>query len=316
MDYNINFPHLGIYFEHVGKLIDIHGFTIAYYGIVVCIGIIAGVWMALAEAKRTGQDVDMYMDFAIYEVIFCVIGARAYYVIFSWDSYKDNLLSILNLRQGGLAIYGAVIMCLIVCLVYTRVKKLDFRLLCDTGVLGLPLGQLIGRYGNFFNREAFGGYTDSLFAMQLPVSAVRSSDMTMEQYEKIVNVGGIDYIQVHPTFLYESMWNLVLFLVLVLFVRYHKKFKGQVMLVYLGGYGLGRFFIESLRTDQLKIPGTSIPVSMVVAAALVIASVVLNIVGIRKSRQSVDAGSTDSQADETVTESSADSIEDKITAEE
>ena len=135
MDYNINFPHLGIYFEHVGKLIDIHGFTIAYYGIVVCIGIIAGVWMALAEAKRTGQDVDMYMDFAIYEVIFCVIGARAYYVIFSWDSYKDNLLSILNLRQGGLAIYGAFIMCLIVCLVYTRVKKLDFRLLCDTGVL-------------------------------------------------------------------------------------------------------------------------------------------------------------------------------------
>ncbi len=242
--------------------------------------------MALSEAKRTGQDVVMYMDFAIYEVIFCVIGARAYYVIFSWDQYKDDLLSILNLRQGGLAIYGAVIMCLVVCLVYTKIKKLDFRLLCDTGVLGLPLGQLIGRYGNFFNREAFGGYTDSLFAMQLPVSAVRYGDITPELMEHLVTIDGVEYIQVHPTFLYESLWNLALFLFLILFVRYKKCFKGQVMLVYLGGYGLGRFFIESLRTDQLLIPGTHIPVSMVVAACLVAASIVLNIVGIAKSKAS------------------------------
>ncbi len=290
MDYNINFPHLGIYMDHVGKLININGFTIAYYGIVVVIGIMAGVWMALSEAKRTGQDVEMYMDFAIYEVIFCIIGARLYYVIFSWDKYKDDLLSIFNLRQGGLAIYGAVIMCLVVCLVYTKVKKLDFLLLCDTGVVGLPLGQLIGRYGNFFNREAFGGYTDSLFAMQLPVTAVRASDVTIEQMENVVNVNGIDYIQVHPTFLYESLWNLALFLFLILFVRYRKAFKGQVMLVYLGGYGLGRFFIESLRTDQLKIPGTDIAVSMVVAMTLVVLSVILNIVGIVKAKTTVAAG--------------------------
>ena len=289
MDYNINFPHLGIYMDHVGKLININGFTIAYYGIVVVIGILAGVWMALSEAKRTGQDVEMYMDFAIYEVIFCIIGARLYYVIFSWDKYKDDLLSIFNLRQGGLAIYGAVIMCLVVCLVYTKVKKLDFLLLCDTGVVGLPLGQLIGRYGNFFNREAFGRYTDSLFAMQLPVTAVRASDVTIEQMENVVNVNGIDYIQVHPTFLYESLWNLALFLFLILFVRYRKAFKGQVMLVYLGGYGLGRFFIESLRTDQLKIPGTDIAVSMVVAMTLVVLSVILNIVGIVKAKITVAA---------------------------
>ena len=290
MDYNINFPHLGIYMDHVGKLININGFTIAYYGIVVVIGIMAGVWMALSEAKRTGQDVEMYMDFAIYEVIFCIIGARLYYVIFSWDKYKDDLLSIFNLRQGGLAIYGAVIMCLVVCLVYTKVKKLDFLLLCDTGVVGLPLGQLIGRYGNFFNREAFGGYTDSLFAMQLPVTAVRASDVTIEQMENVVNVNGIDYIQVHPTFLYESLWNLALFLFLILFVRYRKAFKGQVMLVYLGGYGLGRFFIESLRTDQLKIPGTDIAVSMVVAMTLVVLSVILNIAGIVREKSRVAAG--------------------------
>jgi len=283
MDYNINFPNLGLYFDHVGKEIDINGFTIAYYGIVVTIGIIAGVWMALAEAKRTGQNVDMYMDFAIYEVVFCIIGARAYYVIFKWDYYKDNLLSILNLREGGLAIYGAVIMCLIVCLVYTKVKKLDFRLLCDTGVLGLPLGQLIGRFGNFFNREAFGRYTDSLFAMQLPYDAVRSSDVTPEHLRYLVTIDDVVYIQVHPTFLYESMWNLALFLFLILFVRYKKRFTGQVMLVYLGGYGLGRFFIESLRTDQLLIPNTQIPVSMVVAATLFVLSVVLNIVGVVKA---------------------------------
>lgn len=123
-----------------------------------------------------------------------------YYVIFSWDLYKDNLWSILNLRQGGLAIYGGVIAAIITAVVFAKVKGLSFPRLADTAGLGLILGQIIGRWGNFFNREAFGGYTDGLLAMQLPVSAVRDSDISKELAEHIVEIGGVSYIQVHPTF--------------------------------------------------------------------------------------------------------------------
>ena len=145
-------------------------------------------------------------------------------------------------------------------------------LLCDTAGLGLVLGQVIGRWGNFFNREAFGGYTDGLFAMQLPLSAVRSSDVTTDLMNHVVESGGISYIQVHPTFLYESMWNLVLLICLILFTK-HKKFDGEVFLLYLAGYGIGRFWIESLRTDQLLIPGIGYPVSMALAALLAVVSI-------------------------------------------
>lgn len=139
------------------------------------------------------------------------------------------------------------------------------------------LGQIIGRWGNFFNREAFGGYTDGLFAMQLPLSAVRNSDVTQELLQHVVEVDGISYIQVYPTFLFESMWNLVLLICLILFTK-HKKFDGEVFLLYLAGYGIGRFWIESLRTDQLLIPGIGYPVSMALAAILVVLSVVWIIV--------------------------------------
>ena len=134
------------------------------------------------------------------------------------------------------------------------------------------LGQVIGRWGNFFNREAFGGYTDGLFAMQLPLSAVRSSDVTTDLMNHVVESGGISYIQVHPTFLYESMWNLVLLILLILFTK-HKKFDGEVFLLYLAGYGIGRFWIEGLRTDQLLLPGIKLPVSQVLSAVVAIVSI-------------------------------------------
>ena len=210
-------------------------------------------------------------------IVCSLIGARLYYVAFRWDYYKDDLLSIFNIRQGGLAIYGGVIAAIITTFVFSRVKKLSMGLLCDTAGLGLVLGQVIGRWGNFFNREAFGGYTDGLFAMQLPLSAVRSSDVTTDLMNHVVESGGISYIQVHPTFLYESMWNLVLLILLILFTK-HKKFDGEVFLLYLAGYGIGRFWIESLRTDQLLIPGIGYPVSMALAALLVVVSVVWIIV--------------------------------------
>ena len=153
-------------------------------------------------------------------------------------------------------------------------KKLSAAQIFDTAGLGLVLGQAIGRWGNFFNREAFGEYTDGLFAMKLPVDAVRSSDITDLMRKHMETVDGVSYIQVSPTYLYESMWCLAL-LILLLLYRRHKKFQGEVFLMYLLGYGAGRVWIEGLRTDQLWIPGTEIPVSQVLAGTIVVVSFVL-----------------------------------------
>ena len=166
--------------------------------------------------------------------------------------YKDNLKNIFNIREGGLAIYGGVIAAIITVIIFAKVKKLSAAVIFDTACLGLVAGQMIGRWGNFFNREAFGEYTDSLLAMRLPLDAVRSSDVTELMREHIETVKGVSYIQVHPTYLYESLWCLMV-LVLLLLYRKHKKFNGEVFLLYLFGYGLGRAWIEGLRTDQLWI---------------------------------------------------------------
>ena len=274
MTRTIDFPHLGIHLSSVGNHITGFGFDIAYYGMIIGAGILAGIFMAVYEAKRTGQKEEDYYDLSICAVIISIIGARAYYVIFSWDMYKDDLLSIFNLRQGGLAIYGGVIAAVLTVIVFAKVKKLSAAQIFDTAGLGLVLGQAIGRWGNFFNREAFGEYTDGLFAMKLPVDAVRSSDITDLMRKHMETVDGVSYIQVSPTYLYESMWCLAL-LILLLLYRRHKKFQGEVFLMYLFGYGAGRAWIEGLRTDQLWIPGTEIPVSQVLAGTIVVVSFVL-----------------------------------------
>ncbi len=283
MNWSINFPHLGICLDHVGKSVSVFGFEVAYYGIIIGCSILLGLFLAEREAKRTGQDPDIYTDMVIYAIIAAIIGARAYYVIFSWDNYKDNLLSILNLRQGGLAIYGGVIGAVLAVYGYSRVKKLSFAQLLDTAVAGLVAGQILGRWGNFFNREAFGGYTDSLLAMQLPVSAVRANEITEEMWANVQLIGGEQFIQVHPTFLYESLWNLGVLCILYWY-RNRKKFQGELFLLYLGGYGLGRVWIESLRTDQLQIGNTGIPVSQLLAAVLIVFSAVMIWRGRRKAK--------------------------------
>lgn len=264
---DIAFPHLGIYLENVPKSFSIFGFPIAFYGLIIGIAVLCGVLMAVHIAKKEKTNPDIIWDFAIYAVIFSVIGARIYYVAFSWDLYKDNLLSIFNTRQGGLAIYGGVIAAFITLFVYSSIKKISPTKLGDICVYGLVLGQIIGRWGNFFNREAFGEYTDCIFAMRLPIDAVRAKDITQAHLAGMAALGDVNFIQVHPTFLYEGMWNLVLLIFMICFLK-HKKFDGQICLIYLGGYGLGRFFIEGLRTDQLLIPNTSIAVSQLLAIIL------------------------------------------------
>lgn len=265
---SIAFPHLHILLRHVGKHLMIGNFSIAYYGIVIAIGMAVAFVFIMKEAKRVGYRQDDFMDMFIFGIIFGVIGARIYYVIFSWDMYKDDLLQIFNIRGGGLAIYGGIIGGLITVILMCHIKKLNFWKCADVICFGVLIGQIFGRWGNFFNREAFGKYTDSLFAMQIPVNAVnRPQDITTEMMNNLVTVNGIDCIQVHPTFLYESVMNLCIFLFL-LWYRKRKKFEGEIFLWYMALYGLGRSFIERLRTDQLRIAGTAIPVSQLLGILL------------------------------------------------
>lgn len=271
---DIAFPHLGIYLENVPKSINFFGFEIAFYGMIIGVGLIAGILMAAHLAKVTGQNPDTYWDLAIYAVIFAVIGARLYFVAFAWDAYKDNLLSIFYTRNGGMAIYGGVIGGFLTLAVYCIIKKKNAFQLGDTAVPGLILGQIIGRWGNFMNREAFGGYSDGLFAMRLPIDAVRPADISPELAAHIES--GINYIQVHPTFLYESVWNLAVLVLMLLYFK-KKKFHGEICLLYFGGYGLGRFIIEGMRTDQLWIPGTTIAVSQVLSLFLLVFAVVADV---------------------------------------
>ena len=274
MDMEINFPNLGIYLDHVGKNISIFGFSIAYYGIVIVTGMMIAIWIAQREAKRTGQNPEQYLDLAMIGIAAGILGARIYYVIFAWDYYKDDLLSIFNIRQGGLAIYGGIIGACIAVVIYSRKKKQNFSLLMDTASMSIVFGQIMGRWGNFFNREAFGDYTNNLFAMQLPVSAVRAIEITQKMWDHVVTVNGVEYIQVHPTFLYESLWNVGVLLFLFWF-RKRKKFNGEVFLMYLIGYGLGRIWIEGLRTDQLLLPVVGLPVSQLLSGCLVVGCTIL-----------------------------------------
>ncbi|MGO5162335.1 prolipoprotein diacylglyceryl transferase [Fusicatenibacter saccharivorans] len=274
MDMEINFPNLGIYLDHVGKNISIFGFSIAYYGIVIVTGMMIAIWIAQREAKRTGQNPEQYLDLAMIGIAAGILGARIYYVIFAWDYYKDDLLSIFNIRQGGLAIYGGIIGACIAVVIYSRKKKQNFGLLMDTASMSIVFGQIMGRWGNFFNREAFGDYTNNLFAMQLPVSAVRANEITQKMWDHVVTVNGVEYIQVHPTFLYESLWNVGVLLFLFWF-RKRKKFNGEVFLMYLIGYGLGRIWIEGLRTDQLLLPVVGLPVSQLLSGCLVVGCTIL-----------------------------------------
>ena len=283
---DIRFPHLGIEIASLGKGITIGGFTIAFYGMIIAFGMVMGYLMTAFQAKRTGQEPDLYLDLALWDIVFAVIGARIYYVIFSWDYYKDNLLQIFNTRGGGLAIYGGVIAGVITTIIFGKVRKQNFFQLLDTACVGLITGQIIGRWGNFCNREAFGGYTNGLFAMQLKESDVASSNLTHAVLKHIVEIDGTRYIQVHPTFLYESLWNVGVLIILLLFTK-HRKYNGQIFLIYLLGYGLGRVWIEGLRTDQLIFFGTGVAVSQVLSGVLVVASAVILIYQYVKGRQEV-----------------------------
>ena len=310
---SVRFPNIGIEFNDLPRGFAIGDFKIAFYGVLIAIGMLGGIALSRRKARKTGQNQDIYLDFALWAIPFSVLGARLYYVIFQWDQFKDNWLNIFNLRQGGLAIYGGVIVAIISVIIYTRIKKLNLGLMADTGIIGLILGQIVGRWGNFFNREVFGKFTDSVFAMQIDISdkalsSIYNPSLVSENILRNMFAGkegtlnnileirnnimvlsdGRQFIQVHPTFLYESVWN-ILVLIILLIAWPKKKFNGEILLMYLAGYGFGRFFIEGIRTDQLYIWGTGLAVSQVLSAILFIAATVLIIVFRTKAIRSGEA---------------------------
>ena len=271
---DLSFVNLGFSVEHMVKSFNIGSFPVAFYGLIIAIGMVCGILVAQSDAKRRGQDPEIYLDFIVYGILFAILGARLYYVIFQWGYYKDHLTEIINLRKGGLAIYGGVIGGLLTLYVFVKKKGLSFTSMADSLVLGLITGQIIGRWGNFFNCEAFGGFTDGLFAMRIKRSIVSANMISQELIDNLIVENGVEYIQVHPTFLYESMWNLGV-LLFMLWYRKRKKFDGEMLLIYFAGYGIGRTWIEGLRTDSLLVPGTGLAVSQMLSIALVAVSLAI-----------------------------------------
>jgi len=274
------FPRLRIYFDNLPQhIFSIFGIDIYIYAVLIVIAITAAYFLAASYAKRTGQKTDDYFDLLMLGVPMAFVGLRAYYLIFNWDIYRGMPLwrAIFDLRGGGLAIYGGIIGALLAGVIMSIKKKIPFTRFADTCAPSLLLGQVIGRFGNFFNREAFGGYTESLFAMRIQIDQARGA-LPQELLDNIVYAQGTQYIQVHPTFLYEAFFNAVLMVLLMLY-RPRKYFEGEVILLYLLGYGIIRFFVEGLRTDQLMMFNTGWPISQVVSVLFAVGSLLLIIAG-------------------------------------
>ena len=260
MNHSIAFPGLGIgEFTVNDTAFTLFGsLSIAWYGIIIVTGIILAVLYIYLRSKRDRLLLDDLIDIAFATVIPAIIGARLYYVFFKWledpDMYK-SFIDVINIRQGGLAVYGGVIFGLAGAFTIMRIKKINVLKFFDCGVGGLMLAQALGRWGNFFNAEAYGGETSLPWGMSIDGRA-----------------------PVHPTFLYESLWNVIGFVLLDRVILKHKKYDGEGFLFYITWYGLGRAFIEGLRTDSLYIGNSGIRVSQLVAAVCCVVGAVLMIV--------------------------------------
>ena len=257
---SISFPFLGLE-VNPGRSVALGPLSIHFYGVVIAVGLMLAVIYACRRCKQFGIKEDDIIDGVLWIVPFAIVCARAYYCIFSWDDYRSDPISVFYIWKGGLAIYGGVIGAVIGVIVHCKVfKKISVAALLDLVAMGFLIGQSLGRWGDFFNREAFGAATDSCFRMGL------KNDIT----------GQWEYY--HPTFLYESLWNVTGF-VMLHFLSKKRQYDGQIALGYLAWYGLGRALIEGLRTDSLLLPGIDLRVSQVVAAASVLAAVILLVLG-------------------------------------
>lgn len=261
----IEFPGLGIVLNPPETFFST---PIHWYGVIIGIGLILAVILCMRLAKREGLGDEVILDVVIWAMPISIITARIYYVIFSFESYKDNLVDIFKIWEGGIAIYGCIIGAVATVLVYCRIKKISAVKVLDVGSIGLALGQAVGRWGNFVNREAFGGPAGS----SVPWRMTLYTDSSMTTWATV-----------HPTFLYESLWNLGVMLVLLRLIK-KKKFDGHVFWTYVLCYGVGRFFIEGLRTDSLY--AGPFRVSQIVALVTATVAAVAMAVSLKKAKMS------------------------------
>ena len=266
----ITFPMLGDKFQitaapffNIGKL-EIH-----WYGIIIALGFLLAIWYGVKNSRRFGLDFDTIIDLLIWDVPLSIIGARIYFVIFHYDIYRDNFWDVFKIWNGGLGFYGALIASVITISIFCKVRKIKVGALLDFAAPGLLIGQSVGRWGNFMNREAFGVETDVFCRMGLTNP-------------------GAETVFVHPAFLYESLWNALGFLLIYTFIRKGKrKYDGQIFAMYLAWYGAARFMIESVRTDSLYLFSTGIRVSQLVGGLCIIGAIIyLAVNGSRKHDES------------------------------
>ena len=310
-DMPISFPGLFGDWEFNPDPIALHiGHGIYWYGIILACAMLAGLFLCMKQAKRFGLTEDNVLDLVLWAVPCCILGSRIYYVIFYLDLYRnaDGSLDwgrIVAIWDGGLAIYGTVIAGVIVVLIFTKVKKLRFAAMTDLAAMGLLLGQIIGRWANFINREAFGGLTDLPWRMRLWVSSSQ-------------------YIEVHPTFFYESLWNLVGLLLILFVVSKGRRFDGENTWFYFLWYGLGRSWIEGLRTDSLYLfnwtfMGQPIRVSQVLSMVMVVVAAFMLFYNIKIKKHTADGllvKQVAAAAAAETAETAADAPLEEITAEE
>ena len=262
-----------------------HEFTIYMYGIVMAAAFLAAVFYASRKAPKLGIKSDDVFSLVLWVLPLAIVGCRIYYVIAQWDEFKDDLISILYIWEGGIAMYGGTIAGALTIIIWSKCKKIPFPATLDMGGSALILGQVIGRWANFVNREAFGYQTDAFCRMGLTRP-------------------GHETVYVHPTFLYESLWNLVGFLIINFFWyrKDHRKYDGQIFLFYVFWYGTGRAMVEGLRTDSLYIPGTGIRVSQLVAACSAVIALAALLVNIKRPHKptfaSVQAAAAESGSSE------------------
>ncbi len=260
-----------------------HEFTIRWYGAIIAFGFLLAVLFGGRMAYKWKMSLDKMIDVLIYGTIFGIIGARLYYCIFKWDLYKDNPVEIIQIWNGGLAIYGGIIGGLLAAFFVCKIRKMNFWNLLDIASMSLLIGQGIGRWGNFANQEAFGTNTDLPWGMWSS-----KTYMYLSSNMKEITQNGIivDPNQpVHPTFLYESLWCLLGVLVLYIITRRFRRFSGQIFLTYGVWYGIERAVVEGLRTDSLYIAGTNFRVSQVLSAAVALVSFIILFILINKFKK-------------------------------
>jgi len=267
---SIDFPGLGLSFNPSRVAFEVFGVSVYWYGVIIGIGFILGLLYALTRIKREGIKDDDFLLVLIISLPVAVICARAYYVIFYSELYitdgKFDWMKAIAIRDGGLAIYGGVIGAFLTALIVCRLKKISFLKVADSVSVSFLIGQGIGRWGNFVNREAYGGVTDLPWRMEIYDFAAQAR------------------ICVHPTFLYESIWNLVGALLIHLYYK-KKKFNGEILLLYVAWYGLGRMIIEGMRTDSLYLFDTGIRVSQALAAVSLVAAVIIIVIARIKTKK-------------------------------